>query len=169
MIGGAPIQMQPGFAQPFMARNPAPAFVPPAAPRAVPPGQAWPQQAPPSVADGRQNQARPTLVRGQMEDEPSPQAHAVVNRSIVIPSPEELGVSNARAVPAAENDRDAIHRLQKLGADFQLRKLEDGYQFVCLLPTSVPGRNRRFEAVAASGDEAVLHVLDEAEKWAGQQ
>ena len=123
-----------------------------------------PAKLPADIAARLSKELNAIMERPQMREQIDRQGFALAGST-----PEELGVSNARPVPDAENDRDAIHRLQRLGADFHLRALDDGYQFVCWLPTSVPGRNRRFEAVAASGDEAVLHVLDEAEKWAGQK
>lgn len=165
MIGGAPIQMQPGFAQQVIIRNPQ-SFVPPAATRAVPAVPDWSQQTPPSVVGGPRN-LEPKF-RAKPDDEPSPPSRAVLNRTIAIPSPEDLGVSNARSA-GTDADRDALRRLQNLGADFQLRTLENGFLFVCLLPTTQPGRTHRIEAEAPSRGEAVLRALEEAEKWAGQK
>src|SRR5712691_6828453 len=104
MIGGAPIQMQPGFGQPVYVRNPPQTFAAPAPPRAVPMDSAWPPAAPGLVA-GPSNAVPGPKFRAKPDDEPSPSSRALLNRTIAIPSPEDLGVSNPRP-PGADADRD---------------------------------------------------------------
>jgi hypothetical protein len=113
---------------------------------------------------------RPPVVRAQMEDEPAPaprpaQRHA----ALLIPTPEELGVGDARATPAAVVDWAEVHgRLDRLGVTcFQLEKLASaGCRVSCLLPTGQDNRAHRIEVEATSEAEAVRLALAKAGEWA---
>jgi len=93
------------------------------------------------------------VVRGQSDDDHARPA-APVAVALVMPSPEQLGVA---ASPAARFDRVGASSLH-------MEKLANGACRVsCHVPTE-PGRTRRFEAHAASADEATRLVLEAAEK-----
>jgi hypothetical protein len=91
---------------------------------------------------------------------------------LVLPSPEQLGVSST---PAALQDlpvdwnvtRDRLNHLGAVG--FAVAKLPEGaYRIAFELPTSQAGRTHHIEAEAATEGAAVCRALDSADKWVGQ-
>jgi hypothetical protein len=88
---------------------------------------------------------------------------------IHLPTPEEIGLTNAVAAQTGLDWAAAHARLEKLGADcFQLRRLPDGaYRCQCRLPTTQASVTHCVEAVAASEADAVRQALEKAEQWAG--
>ena len=87
-----------------------------------------------------------------------------------MPSPEQLGVDDARSAAGDGPDWTLFHRrLDQLGAcSIHLDKLPaGGCRFTCLLPTGRRDRFHRVESQAATEAEAVQLALDDAEKWVG--
>jgi hypothetical protein len=86
-----------------------------------------------------------------------------------MPSPEQLGVTAAKAAEPCAGDAGMTERLGHLGAqNYQVEKLaQGGYLVTFLLPTVEPNRSHRILAKAGTEAEAVRLALDEAEQWAG--
>ena len=87
-----------------------------------------------------------------------------------MPSPEELGVADAKRLDHSSIDWTAVHnQLDRLGANcFHLERTpKGGYRMSCLLPTNQRDRSHRIEAEASSEADAVRLTLAKAQEWAG--
>jgi hypothetical protein len=151
--------MSPGFAPPL------PVTMVPAPYRST---QApWPT---PSVPASQPVVTRPAPVfRGVMPDEsvPALSQPKTVTAKLMMPSPEELGITKASAKEERTDWAECHRRLDALGAQsIHLERLAaGGYQFSCLLPTSQQDRCHRVESTAPTQAEAVRLVLQEAQQW----
>ena len=134
-------------------------------------GYASSPPSPPKYSSVAQQQTpAPRVVRGQRPDEPAPEPAAPIVRASVLrmPSPQELGVGDAKRPENPSVDWAAVHsQLDRLGATcFQLeRTLEGSLRITCLLPTEERGRSHRIEAQASSEAEAVRLALARAQEW----
>jgi hypothetical protein len=92
--------------------------------------------------------------------------------ALVLPSPEQLGVTCARPTSPPTLDWTALHqKLDHLGATcFHRERLSDGgCRVTCLLATSKPGQCHRVEAEAGTADQAARLMLARAEEWAARK
>jgi len=107
---------------------------------------------PPKLASTRATGAKPELARGKMED---------ARTALRIPTPEELGIGNARAAAIGEPlDWTMVERkLDAAGATgYQMEKTADGFRFTAKLSSGpVAGRG-------ASKGEAVRDALSHLTK-----
>jgi hypothetical protein len=115
-------------------------------------------------------QPKGLLVRGQAEDEKSkPATHSPVAK-LVMPSPEDLGLSEGGG-QASDRPADwpaARLKLDSLGATFyRLEKAaEGGFRFTCALPHgSDATRQRNFESHGSDEAEAIRLALQQVETW----
>lgn len=145
----------------------------PGAPQAVPfPTEALPRAAA-SPSEPLVTTPPQPIVRGVAGEEETPAPVAVrpapmAPDSVVLPSPEELGVAPAvLAQPLAPVDWNVVRqRLQRLGAlSFHVQQLDRNYRVVFELPTGHNDRTHLVEAVAASEAQAVMLALQRAEQW----
>src|SRR5262249_54928154 len=146
--------LPPAFAQPLP-----PGALPPGAVTAPPFGQPAPQARPQAATPA----LRP-VIRGQSPDEPAPPPAPRPPVPVTIPTPEQLGVALAAAVPGSADWVSVRRRLDELHAVcFQVEALpQGGCRFLCLLPTAAPGRRQRVEAEAATEAEAASLALQKA-------
>ena len=162
MIGGAPMMT------PF-----APAYPPGSYPALGATYPRQPYEAPPAVwqapASGgtawAQQQAPRPIFRGKGADEPAAPLQAAVAR-LSMPSPDQLGVSRPNG---ADTDWTTVkQRLDRLSPSYvHMDRVQGGYRFTCLLPTTKADRTHRVEALAATEAEAVRLALNKCEEWAG--
>jgi hypothetical protein len=85
-----------------------------------------------------------------------------------MPSPQELGVTDARRPENPIVDWTAVHnQLDRLGATcFHLERTREGnVRITCLLPTDQRSRSHRIEVQASSEAEAVRLVLAKTHGW----
>jgi hypothetical protein len=147
----------PSFGQPFPSQAAPNYALPPASPPLRPP--VVQQQAP-----------APRVVRGQQPDEPPAPAAPVFRQApLRMPSPQELGVADAKPENSTL-DWTAVHDLlDRLGATcFHLERVgASGYHLTCLLPTDQPSRTHCIEVEAPSEAEAVRLALAKVQQWAG--
>jgi hypothetical protein len=118
----------------------------------------------------QQSEPRRPLVRLQSPEELMPTAPP---KRLVLPSPEQLGVVGAGAVPGATTPyldvdwnvtRDRLHGLGAVG--FHLAKLPEGaFRVAFLLPTTQPGWLHQIEAEAETEGTAVCRALELADQW----
>lgn len=93
---------------------------------------------------------------------------------LILPAPEQLGVSMARSPsPSTERfDWNVAHqRVERLSAVafFVGRRTDGGYTASFLLPTGQPGRTHHIETAGDSEAAAVARALEQAEAWNGRQ
>jgi hypothetical protein len=89
-----------------------------------------------------------------------------------MPSPQELGVTDAKRPENPNVDWTAVHnQLDRLGATcFQLeRTLQGSFRITFLLPTDERGRSHRIEVQASSEAEAVRLVFAKAQEWRAER
>jgi hypothetical protein len=175
MIGGAPMMLSgfdssfpgvqsttPIYGSPFPSRPATGYGMPPASQPARP---ALVQQQPPA----------PRVVRGQRPDDqisPIPPAPTLRPVPLRMPSPEELGVADAKRLENPSIDWSAVHnQLDRLGATcFHLERLpEGGCRITCLLPTNQQGRTHRIEAASSTEAEALRLTFAKAQEWARER
>lgn len=117
-------------------------------------------------------QTRGAIVRGQApgDDSPAPALPANMPMKVGMPSREELGLLTAHpsASEPAPDWTAARHQLDRWQAtNYRLEKTADSqFRFLCTLPyPQNPGKQRQFEATAASEGEALRLALEQAESW----
>lgn len=191
MIGGSPIFSAPvmpaypqgyapqaqGYPQPYAGQQPYPQgyAAQPAYPQAYPaqqPGaanwsgqpQAWTQPAPASAVAATTPAPKFRMQMAEETPAPAPPRPAFVR----MPTPTELGVTEAPAQGGAPPWTKVHQRLEQLGASsYHLDRLpQGGYRFTCFLPTHQTDTAHRIQADAASEGQAISLVLDKAEEWA---
>jgi hypothetical protein len=167
MAGGPPVQMIPGYGQPFPGQQPI-VFQQPLSQTAwgQPAGTGW--SIPPG-APALQDDPRRPLFRGQMPEQAAP-APAPPPRPepLALPSPEQLGLVAAPAAGEQVDLNAALQQARRLGVTgFNLNQLPDGsYQVALRLPTCQPDRTQHVEATARTEAAAVRLALERAEQWA---
>ena len=117
----------------------------------------------PAATAQRPSPSPQPVVRGQAPDDPAPPKNALRDSTpLIMPSPEELGLT-APKQPAADLDWQQIHnRLQQQGAVCSQRlPLQDGgYRFVVILSTTQKDRVQHIEAEGPTEAAAVRAALD---------
>jgi hypothetical protein len=122
-----------------------------------------------------QPEARPpvgagVVARGQSPGDDAPIAPPRIPVRISMPSREELGLlTSNHSPPVCTLDWNTV-RQQLEGwqaTSYRLEKTADGqFRFVCALPyPQSPGRQRQFEATAASESDALKLALEQAQAW----
>ena len=110
------------------------------------------------------------VARGQSPNDDQPIAPPRIPAKISMPSREELGLlTSNHSPPVCTLDWNAVK--QQLdgwqASSYRLEKAPDGqFRFVCALPyPQSPGKQRQFEATAATENEALQLALSQAQAW----
>src|SRR5262249_323405 len=113
---------------------------------------------------------KPRLARAKVDD-PPPVRHSLPKETaparITLPSPEELGVSSARA-PSESFDWSPIQRrFREAGAScFHVEFQPEGRcNLICLVPSDRPDRTHRIDAEGSSEEETARLAVQKLDEW----
>jgi hypothetical protein len=115
---------------------------------------------------------RPIIRAQAADDVPETKVPGQLDNRVVVlhlPPPEELGICSSASTGAA--DWAEFHKqLSALGVTyFHCEKSAQGCRMTCLLPSSVPGRIHRIDALAADDVEAIRVTLAKAAEGASRR
>jgi hypothetical protein len=162
MLGSMPTMPAPIYPQSYPVQGYPPAY---ASAPSWQGGATYPQQSAAPAPRLAQAPALPRpIVRAKGADDPPRPA---LPAPLMLPSPEQLGISRPLAALNTLDWTDAHRRLDQLGAVcFHLEKLpQGGYRFTCLLPTAEAAKRHRVEATGATEADVVRLALDQSEQW----